>query len=75
MKSANFMSLRVQGKTHLATIVNTDNCLSGGLHWVAIYINLVKKTVILFNSVGATEYKRHLEPVKVICHRLRDELD
>ena len=38
-------------------VINTDWCLEGGSHWVALYLNLKKKQVLFFNSVGPYEYR------------------
>ncbi len=58
-----------QGIDIAAAVLNTDKCDSGGMHWVALVINIKKREILLFNSVG--EYKKDLEPVRIYCKELQ----
>jgi hypothetical protein len=41
-----------QGKTDICVIFNTDTYGGKGLHWIFVYLNIPKKHVVFFDSVG-----------------------
>ena len=38
------------GITRIATIVNTADCGSSGKHWIAIFVDIKKNQIDVFNS-------------------------
>lgn len=41
-----------KGKTDICIIFNTDTYAGEGIHWIFVYINIPKKNIIFFDSVG-----------------------
>lgn len=54
-------AMHAEGVDFLGIVVNTADCSSGGVHWVAFAIDHILRTIEIFDSTG--EYRRELEPV------------
>lgn len=52
IKDFDFDMCEKQGKTILGIVFNTDESWKGGEHWVSSYIDLEKRRVYYFDSVG-----------------------
>ncbi len=48
----NINDLLKLGKTRFAVVYNTDTSRGPGKHWVAIFVDILKKTIYYYNSVG-----------------------
>lgn len=51
--AAELLRMHQSGVNKIACILNTDTCLSNGMHWVALFINIEKGHILFFNSVGS----------------------
>jgi hypothetical protein len=45
---------RTKGKTMVGVVFNLDPHTKGGSHWVSLFINVPKKRIFFFDSVGTT---------------------
>ena len=51
------------GKTKIGIIFNTDPHYKSGQHWISMFINIKKKKIFFFDSVGD---KPHVEIIKLV---------
>ena len=54
----NFNELEKQGKNKIGLVINLDEHLKDGSHWVALYTDLKKSQVYFFDSLGRKPLKR-----------------
>jgi len=63
----NLEKLIKKGKTKIGIIFNTDPDYKPGQHWISMFINIKKKTIFFFDSVGdeaPDEIKKLIERIK-----------
>jgi len=66
----NVIEEQKKGKTKFGIILNLDKHNGGGSHWVCLFVELIKKYIIYFESTGSTmpdEVKNFIKKIKDQC--------
>ena len=66
----NVIEEQKKGKTKFGIILNLDKHNGGGSHWVCLFVDLIKKYIIYFESTGSTmpdEVKNFIKKIKDQC--------